>query len=144
MCCGYEFCLFLRFFYILFFFQYLNLQKEPLFPMWRDIQRMNIQIQMPTLLLDVHTCIKRMYVSVNLQKETKNTLIVQWITKEHTLWFNQVISTCSSPLTSPMEWVSEWLLLSANSALFQLYHGENKLAVNEMMIRFAKCTRPIR
>jgi hypothetical protein len=31
--------------------------------------------------------------------------------------------------------VSEWLLLNANSAIFQLYHGENKLIVNEMMMR---------
>jgi hypothetical protein len=33
--------------------------------------------------------------------------------------------------------VSEWLLFSANSAPFQLYHGENKLIVNEMMMRSA-------
>jgi hypothetical protein len=24
------------------------------------------------------------------------------------------------------EWVSEWLLLNSNLAIFQLYHGENK------------------
>jgi hypothetical protein len=36
------------------------------------------------------------------------------------------------------EWVSEWLLLfNANSAIFQLYHGENKLIFNEMMMRSA-------
>jgi hypothetical protein len=35
------------------------------------------------------------------------------------------------------EWVSEWLLLSANSAIFQLYHGENKLIFNEMIMRSA-------
>jgi hypothetical protein len=29
--------------------------------------------------------------------------------------------------------LSEWLLLSANAAIFQLYHGENKLIFNEMM-----------
>jgi len=29
--------------------------------------------------------------------------------------------------------VSEWLLF--NSAIFQLYHGENKLIFNEMMMR---------
>ena len=28
---------------------------------------------------------------------------------------------------------SEWLLFNANSAFFQLYHGENKLIINEMM-----------
>ena len=26
-----------------------------------------------------------------------------------------------------IKWVSEWLLFNANSAIFQLYHGENKL-----------------
>ena len=31
-------------------------------------------------------------------------------------------------------WVSEWLLFSANSAIFQLYHGENELIFNEMMM----------
>jgi hypothetical protein len=33
--------------------------------------------------------------------------------------------------------VSVWLLFSANSAIFQLYHGENKLIINEMMMRSA-------
>ena len=33
--------------------------------------------------------------------------------------------------------VSEWLLFNTNSAIFQLYHGENKLIFNEMMIRSA-------
>jgi hypothetical protein len=32
-------------------------------------------------------------------------------------------------------WVSEWLLFNANSAIFQLYHTENKLIFNEMMMR---------
>jgi hypothetical protein len=31
-----------------------------------------------------------------------------------------------------MKWVSEWLLFNANSAIFQLYHGENKLIFNEI------------
>jgi hypothetical protein len=31
-----------------------------------------------------------------------------------------------------MEWVSEWLLSNANSVIFQLYHGENKLIFNEI------------
>ena len=30
--------------------------------------------------------------------------------------------------------VSELLLLNANSAIYQLYHGENKLIFNEMMM----------
>jgi hypothetical protein len=33
--------------------------------------------------------------------------------------------------------VSEWLLLNTNSAIFQLYHGENKLIINEIMIKSA-------
>jgi hypothetical protein len=31
------------------------------------------------------------------------------------------------------EWVSEWLFVYANAAIFQIYHGDN----NEMMIRSA-------
>jgi hypothetical protein len=31
--------------------------------------------------------------------------------------------------------VSAWLLLNANSAIFQLYHGENNLLFNEMMMK---------
>ena len=30
---------------------------------------------------------------------------------------------------------SEWLLFNANSAIFQLYHGENRLICNEMIMR---------
>ena len=37
----------------------------------------------------------------------------------------------------PDQGVSEWLLLSANSEIFQQYHGENKLIFNEMMIMSA-------
>jgi hypothetical protein len=33
--------------------------------------------------------------------------------------------------------ISRWLLFNANSALFQLYHGQNKLIFNEMMMRSA-------
>jgi hypothetical protein len=33
--------------------------------------------------------------------------------------------------------LSEWLLINANSAIFQLYHGENKLIFIEMMMRSA-------
>ena len=33
--------------------------------------------------------------------------------------------------------VSELLLLNANSAIFQLHHGENKLSFNEMMMMSA-------
>jgi len=33
-------------------------------------------------------------------------------------------------------WVSEWLLFNASSAIVQLYHGENKLILNDDEIRF--------
>ena len=33
--------------------------------------------------------------------------------------------------------VTEWLLFNANSAIFQLYHGQNKLIFNEMMMKSA-------
>jgi hypothetical protein len=35
------------------------------------------------------------------------------------------------------EWVSEKLLSNSNSAIAQLCHGENKIIINEMMMRFA-------
>jgi hypothetical protein len=31
--------------------------------------------------------------------------------------------------------MSEWLLFNTNSVICQLYHGENKLIFNEMMIK---------
>ena len=34
-------------------------------------------------------------------------------------------------------WVSEWVLFNANLEIFQLYHGENKLIFNEMMMMSA-------
>ena len=36
-----------------------------------------------------------------------------------------------------IDWVSEWLLFNAISAIVQLYYGENKLITNEMMMRSA-------
>jgi hypothetical protein len=41
---------------------------------------------------------------------------------------------CCIPVCFYVYWVSEWLLFNANSAIFQLYHGKNKLIFNE--IRF--------
>jgi hypothetical protein len=40
--------------------------------------------------------------------------------------------------------VSELLLFNANSAIFQLYHGKNKLILNEMMLMRSLCTRTTR
>jgi hypothetical protein len=33
--------------------------------------------------------------------------------------------------------VSEWLSFNANSAIFQIYHGKNKLIFNEVMMKSA-------
>jgi hypothetical protein len=35
------------------------------------------------------------------------------------------------------DYESEWLLFNANSTIYQLYHGENKLIFNEMMMKSA-------
>jgi hypothetical protein len=47
------------------------------------------------------------------------------------------LTPCNQCLSQLQLWVSEWLLLSGNSAIFQVYHGENKLIFNEMMMRSA-------
>ena len=39
--------------------------------------------------------------------------------------------------------MSEWLLLNTNSALFQLYHGENTLIFNEMMVKIVSDLREV-
>jgi hypothetical protein len=36
-----------------------------------------------------------------------------------------------------VRYVSEWLYFNANSAILQLYHGENKLIYNEMIRKSA-------
>ena len=37
-----------------------------------------------------------------------------------------------------IDWLSEWLLFNANSAIFQLYYGENKLIIkwDDDVVRF--------
>ena len=40
----------------------------------------------------------------------------------------------ASSVFSNVFWVREWLLFNANSAIFQLYHGENKLYFEMMMM----------
>ena len=53
------------------------------------------------------------------------------------LYYNSSSSTNDYENKFSFWYLSEWLLLNANSAIFQLYHGENKLIFNEMMMRFA-------
>ena len=48
-----------------------------------------------------------------------------------------MIHTLSAKYACCSPRVSEWLLFNANPAIFQLYHGENKLIFNEMMMRSA-------
>ena len=38
--------------------------------------------------------------------------------------------------------VSEWLLFNANSAIFQLYHGQNKLIFDDDEVRFGLDQHP--
>ena len=51
--------------------------------------------------------------------------------KDNPLWVDDCL------LYKPSKLVSEWLSFNANSTLFQLCHGENKLICNVMMMRSA-------
>jgi hypothetical protein len=54
--------------------------------------------------------------------------------------FNQpciTIDVCSRFTRNWSRCNSEWLLFNVNSAILQLYQCENKLILNEMMMRFA-------
>jgi hypothetical protein len=59
------------------------------------------------------------------------------IHKNTTFATNQYYYTVHAISNSPVyvEW--EWLLLNANSAIYQLYHDKNKLIFNEIMMRSA-------
>ena len=61
--------------------------------------------------------------------EAFNILIINEYTHEA---FNILIIQLIS--INNNEWVSEWLLFNTNSANCQLYHEENKLIFNEMMM----------
>ena len=43
----------------------------------------------------------------------------------------------SKKFSQNVKWVSHWLLFNANSAIFQLWPGENRLIFNEMIMRTA-------
>jgi len=55
--------------------------------------------------------------------------------KKNLLWFTS--NAFNNICLSRIEWVSKWLLLNANSAIFQLYHGEKRSIFNEMVMRSA-------
>jgi hypothetical protein len=83
---------------------------------------------------------------VSLVQVSQYTVISAWnsmITPAVKWFINGDIMTSLFKLfvhdhTRPIHWiwVSEWLLFNANSAIFQLYHGENMLIFNEMMMRY--------
>ena len=64
-----------------------------------------------------------------------------WLYIEYLLvwmvWFQTEKEKRNYHLQLFSEWVIEGLLFNANSAIFQLYHGENMLIFNEMMMRSA-------
>jgi hypothetical protein len=59
----------------------------------------------------------------NPEKQSKNT--------------TQYVLDTKVKNTNNASWLSERLLFNANSAIFQLYHGENKLIFNEMIMSSA-------
>jgi hypothetical protein len=64
-----------------------------------------------------------------IEKESLQLLVIKQkttITNYITLLWTNVIIT-----------MSDWLLFNNSSAIFQKYHGENKLIFNEMMMRSA-------
>jgi hypothetical protein len=86
--------------------------------------------------------------------ETWST-VLKWYCTKKVIWSNRKIywvifiylSNVAKPCIMSIFFVitvhlykdtkSEWLLFNANSAIFQLYHGENKLIFNEMLMRSA-------
>ena len=60
-----------------------------------------------------------------------------WSMLSNILSFYVSVFFCVSRMYCCISFVCEWLLFSAKWAMFQLYHGENKLIFNEMIIRSA-------
>jgi hypothetical protein len=57
------------------------------------------------------------------------------------LYHERLMGTCDRPdRIEKRQDTSEWLLFNAISAIVQLYHGEKKLIVNEMMMKAALYT----
>ena len=61
----------------------------------------------------------------------KQFLNAAYLAKTNVMVFSLTLLGLESTICSSR--VSEWLLFNANSAIFQLYHDENKLIFNEMM-----------
>jgi hypothetical protein len=65
-----------------------------------------------------------------------NCIVFQTIVRETLIWHINWKDKNKSEIIVHFI-VSEWLLLNAYSAIFQIYHDDNKLIINEMMIRSA-------
>ena len=93
-------------------------------------------IKMGVFLSNIHRTCFIMFIYIYIYKyiymhnnRTNNRFnwVFRWFLRQlHVVLLYAMYSLCSS---------SEWLLFNANSAILQLYHGENKLILNEMMMR---------
>jgi hypothetical protein len=76
-------------------------------------------------------------------KSTRTVIISHECNIENNIWVEHLTNATNNNENiivlyhSHCVYVGEWLLFTANSAIFQLYHGENKLIFNEMMLRSA-------
>ena len=93
--------------------------------------------QFQNILLCIHL-LNMHCLSIRLKKNIKQRLLYD----SSRLWYYWGDATIinrsnDSIILNAIEWVNEWLLFSAHEAIIQLYHGENKLIFNEMMMRSA-------
>ena len=72
---------------------------------------------------------------INRETVFKIACIFQTIILEYsTLNLSKFVENSNLNNINLRNWVSGWLLFYVNSAIFQLYHGENKLIFNELMM----------
>jgi len=84
---------------------------------------------------DLHSFISITKKSVNYHSDLSCyvlTLLAVYVDLSHNLYY--LLKVLEQFINI---WVSEWLLFNANSAIFQLFHGEIKLIFNEMMMKSA-------
>jgi hypothetical protein len=72
-----------------------------------------------------------------MQSVPINVLIESWISARIQEYSIQLYPERRKIILEESEWVVDWLLFSANSAIVQRYNGENKLIFNEMMMKSA-------
>ena len=59
-------------------------------------------------------------------------------------WHREAWKSLKTPQRKSEDWLIDWLLSNANSAILQQYHGENKLLFNDMMMMRSACASPTR